>query len=420
MSTALAETGCEIWNEDMSAKIADVDDWVDLSWQQSLNDPGAGTLVIDSHNAALASCTHRRIVRCTLRVAEYVNPLYVFAFTIDSRVFDLAGNQTEEEAGQLVTLSGRGLLAMAETVSVDPPGGLDAVPLADHRLFTFASPDWTPIGWAAPTEVKKQDDPTTYWPLPDATNAPQAWPDVDAYWIWPGGSDYEPAGRAWFRSTLTLADSTLVEIYASGDNLWTLYVNGVPFLGDDVNSLAWQETRFAAIRLPAGDHVIAAVVENQSATGAINPGGLIVSVYEKNPDDGTLGTVLLRSNAADWLSYEEAVDGVPGWTAGQIMETLINEGIARDVQWQPTLLFDAVGDALSEPWPVIPEVVVPIGASVWDALAILIGNGHIDVANVPPYLDPVALELYAPGTWTWDFTLTLTPGDNVTSLTWQE
>lgn len=382
-----------------------------IEWQDPLNDAGQGSVTVPVSEALAAELVHGRMVRCR------IDGVPRYAFHIEKVGGPLVA--TGEESTTEVTASGRGLLATVfERSLIYPPHGPATVPLADHRIFSFADPQWASYiassqFWPNATELWQQGDVGSLWTMADASAAPANWPDPTAFWIGggPGTPEDAPEGKTYFRTTLTLGFDTHVQIYATGDNLWTLYVNGVPTLGDDQNTLAWQETRTTTLRLPAGDHTIAAVVENTAGVPGANPTALLVAIAEVDATGANIGW-LLESDSTWKVLSNPATE--PGWTAGAIIIAMMDEVLTRggggDLDWNFTEQYDT---ALT-PWPTIPAIAVPIGASLWDLIALLVGQGHCDV-----WMDPAGrwlLNAWRYGTRGQTRAVSLEQGDNLTGL----
>jgi hypothetical protein len=140
--------------------------------------------------------------------------------------------------------------------------------------------------------------------------APASWPDPLAWWVWStmGSTVRDPvdSGTSYFRQTFSVGGTTTATIYATADNVFDLYLDGVQVLSSGASQLyngrpAWQYTFQVTVSLSAGDHLIAIRGRNvpqyheYEAVGSPNPAGLIAAVIAEG------GSVLVRTNNT-WAS----------------------------------------------------------------------------------------------------------------------
>lgn len=361
----------------ISASLFDVDGvtWIrDLpnswgrEWQEVLNEAGTGRLTMAVADEDAGYLWTDRIVRLAL------DGVTCFAFVIEtySRVVVAKG----EEVDETVTVSGRGVLSRLADAIVYPVNGAGAAPVSDWRLFSFADPAYDASGWGDPISLGAQPAPS----VPEWRGYPVAWPDASARWLWVPQPNPSVAslGRCYFRAvTPSLAAGRYV-IHATGDNLYSVFVDGVPLLGDAANPWCWRETRRAALDLSAGVHVIAAMVENTWAAGT-NPGGFLCSLAAEN-SDGSLGGVQLRTNLVSGWKCAAYPAQPPGFTVGRVLRLLVDEAQARGTIPDVTLGFDDFVDANGNPWPFVPECPVAIGKSLLEVVTSLASQGLCDVA----------------------------------------
>jgi hypothetical protein len=258
----------------------------------------------------------------------------------------------EEQAGRRVTISGRQIRSILDTAPV--------LGSSENRVFDFSSPtgpwyvgaDWdTPVGvvWTADTTARAGN--------------PRDWPDPTAEWIWSTDPEASsPPERNWFRGEFTLAALTDVTIWASCDNSMSLRLNGQVIATTDPTDLfAWRGMiQPYRVTLPAGTHLVAAWVDNAASTGN-NPGAFLCTVGTADAQ-GTLDTVLLRTNTTDWLVHAAA--NPPGWHAAQILIKLLDEaqsdGYLPGVTWDFTDTLDSDGQA----WDDLQDEQIPVGTDL--------------------------------------------------------
>lgn len=218
------------------------------------NGPGFGkvTVLLDSADAGLL--LRDRVVRVLYEGAARFS---WFIETLDRTLADRSGQQ-------LLTVSGRGLLAWLEDAVVYPQGGLRETSSAD-RPFNYASEDgpWkSSVTWSTPVGVKWSDDTSP------RAGLPANWPDKDAQWIWSTDPDDQTVVEGtinYFRSTFTLTGSTRIKFFATADNYFELYLNGTLIMSSDrftENAPSFSQQTAYTTRLNAGTHTLAARVRN--------------------------------------------------------------------------------------------------------------------------------------------------------------
>jgi hypothetical protein len=295
----------------------------------------------------------------------------------------------DEEYGEVVNCTGRGVGMRLEDAKIHPYKGVTQKPTPDSRSFSFASPEFDDSSWGF-CEVKAlQGALDTEWVGivdRELTAAPFAWPQNNTWtpgWIWHPDFDTEP-GLGYIRKTFELDIDRKVVIVATGDNYWTLYLDGVALLGDNSYPEAWQEHRRVVIDMQAGLHTFAAVVNNIRTS----PVAFLLLAYQDNgftcvpqPDEiGPDGEVIHQDDEcepneplviyvtdASWkiLAYPPSE---PGMTPGGVMLQLLAEAWSRSQLLDVSPDFDAIFDTDGEPWPQMPEVGARIGDSYLDIL----------------------------------------------------
>lgn len=367
-----------------STLVANLGSAFDIEWQDVDNGPGIGRFKVALSDLDAALIRLGQVVYCDL-----YDRLNVYSWIVEQ--YPQSRIQGEEELGQVMEVSGRGAACVMGTALCYPYGGIDAVPVRSVRSFSFASPDYVEgAGWHSATAIAQQGDMTTYWTmfLPETTHkssAPGAWPylPIIPYWIW-SQDDNTVTGKSYFRETWTTADPADVTIIATGDNYWTMYLDGVPILGDNENLSAWEEHRSMTMLLPAGDHTAAVVVDNVYVAGldvAANPGGFLMAITLPNADPALAPDLMLLSDSG-WnaLAYPA---NEPGWTPGQIIIKLIQEAQARSLLTNVSWDFTGTTDSSGAAWQEIPELGVNVGSSLLTTLDQLVKDGWIEWAMTP-------------------------------------
>lgn len=404
-----------------------------LSFYDELNGPGRGQASLALSDTGSAQIFPGR----------YVNILVggTIRFT-----FKIEGNpeyriiESGEEYEQIVTISGRGWGCVFDEAITYPSYAANFVIGTSWRLFSFASPDFPNAGaWDPAHEYAEYlDGVDTYVCYLHAQRAPDGllypspigfpWTTdpfnlvagvptanyVDTFWIRPPAAImpvWNDTGYYFFRTEITVAENpTPLTITVTGDNFFTFFIEGVPILGEQINTadhLMWQGWKEQEIFLPAGTYTIAAVVYNISladlapggnatfpacdleswpgGVSADNPGGLLAAMYIDNGP--ALEPTHIKSSDASWDAYYEP-DTWPGWTPGQIIATLISEASARGAltvfssdTFSDTL--DSNGDAwrpivASVDRSDIPTLAMEVGSTLLAALQQLEEFGYID------------------------------------------
>jgi hypothetical protein len=414
---AAIEAGAAVYAELWSAagsKLADLTNMIAVDWQDVHNDIGVGTLTIPRDEADAALIVLGVEVRC------YLYGQLVYTWVVDEpppvELYD-----PDDEAVEVLVATGTGRVGRLNEALVYPPKGVDNPLAAAHRLYSFASLDF-PNGatWHNAYETVKADQLNAYrqQPIeittvlqgePDITETifvppPLEWPDPDAYWIW-GQLDTTVVGHNFFRRQFTLNQDSNIGFCVTGDNFYTLYLDGTPILGENVEERCWTEFKRVDMFLPAGTYQLAAVVENiPGAIGpGLNPAGFLCSVFTVTAADGEPDQFLVRSDSS-WtvLNYPQ-VDPLlvyagfaqwPGWTPGQILIDAIDEAQARGLLTGFTYTFTEWSDSAGNPWPFSEGFSVPIGSTLLDMVNSLVEQGWIDYRVAPGGL---VLEAFNPG-----------------------
>ncbi|MCA1807219.1 MAG: hypothetical protein LC687_05150 [Actinobacteria bacterium] len=352
-----------------------------------------------------------------------------------------------EEHDEIMIFSGRGWAANLDQALVFPMNmtlNLDS----SWRLFSFASPDFPNDGaWVAADELYEYLDGTSYPSVISPYRAPIApdglrypapigypfntsintlyidpldgtvtkLPDYeDTFWIWPPGEELS-LGYAFFRRELVLADDGFYAITVTGDNFFTLFLEGVPLLGEDTLVPIWKYWKEAEIFLEAGTYQLGAVVQNPLWTLGANPGGFIMNVYQNGP--GAVPTTSILVTDDDWICDFDA-NLWPGWTPGQIIVTMTDEATARgEMTAYAGDTFTATTDSDGDPWadaqdgsPYIPSFAADVGSTIMAALDRMVTQGHIDW-HVHP--DTLTLDAWSQGTAGTTPGVTLAEGVNL-------
>ena len=395
-----------------------LDQAFDISWQSSLSDPGWGQLSLPLSSAGAVEVLVGRFVQCLL------DGVVVFHWQI-LRPAQRTTVSPSEEYGEILTVRGPGWIGGLSTAVIRPYGGVTNPLVPQVRQWNFAAPNYSePAAWDPAIEIVASNEVyadryqlltiiITVEDEPDVTEvvpapAPLGWYVGDAFWIW-GNADDTIVGRNYFRNEFTLAEQTLVTIAATGDNFYTVFLEGTPILGDNENEACWQEHREMTITLPAGTYGIAAVVDNLEWPAIyVNPAGFLCAVFVPDAQGGLASTILVSDDS--WSSLDYPADE-PGWSPGGVLLDARTEVQAEDEVPHMLVDFDATDDSESngwvEPingWTEIPNIAIPVGASFFDLLTRLDEEAWLEYRSALSTMTLQCFNFGAAGTvTTWEF-----------------
>lgn len=414
----------------------------DIWFLDEINGVGSGGLSLPLSDPNWDEVTSGRFVRVQVEgVARFVwriegNPSY--------REIDEG-----EEAQQVLDIQGRGWACVFDDACVVPEFRLDSVLDSSWRLWSFASPGFpNDSGWAPAREQYEYLDGVAHgwrwqevfqdsawylhpapvafpWPL-----SPLNSPYQETYWTWPDMAGDEDEGYAFFRKDINLANGIIATIDVSSDNLFTLYLDGVPILGEKDDEYMWTGYKSVSFGVTDGPHTLAAVVHNvpwppgheNEGVPNTNPGGFIFTMYEVA--SGDVPETLYVVSDDTWDTWFSATDW-PGWTTGQILDSFISESQAR----QALVLLQRGGETWDDddgsdgdPWtsidvddPVhyIPGFAMRVGSTGLDLLNSLNQDGYLDWHVRPNVL---TLDAYNQGEIGTNSGVSLVHGTNIASL----
>lgn len=307
----------------------------------------------------------------------------VAAFIIEKR-----GRSFLDAAGQSwVTLSGRGLLAWLDDAVVYPQIGFSPYS-PEERPFNFAG-----IGGHFEDRVTYTTPENLPWNrvTDGRKGSPKGWPDRTADWIWKTDPRDPVAGgtRNWFKSTLNVDETRKVRFHVTADNYFELYLDGTKILSSsDISSDGnlWRKMATRTLTVTAGAHKLAAKAWNGGNGSSTSRAGFIMSATKVKPN-GKPGAVLRHTGAGSW----QVTDDEPRWYPSEIMATLIEEAIARDV---PRLSNFSIGwtddeDSTGRDWETALADSIRCGTPYLDVLHWCVDHG------VDWWMDPASNELHA-------------------------
>jgi hypothetical protein len=432
-----------LFESDGTTEIANaLDNAFDIMWLDEINSTGYGVIRLPlSDTAGVAELTLGRMVRL------YIGGVAAFTWQIEVPPTREEIARGEEHA-QVMTTRGRGWASTLDDAVVYP-----AIPVLESeadlaspflgldRVFSFASPDFPNDTWDNAIKqyeyselqsyrfqtVETEEDVFENLPAPVGMPYPNSQIydglvdpiEQKAYWIWPNANAYQE-GFAFFRGILVDPPLREMSIETTSENLFTLFVDGIPVLGENDDLHMWQGWKDVTVDLPTSRYyTFGCVVENVFGVNPSAGGWLLASHY---PDDeGTPEVWALTSNHL-WTAHYSATTW-PGWTAGQIVNQLITEAINRSAL-EATFLtwFTAWTDSLGLPWnvdinnddtPYIPWFPVRVGTTTLQALEKLHMDGWVDWRMGGGGL---VLEMFSADSPSRDSLATFTAGTNIVEL----
>lgn len=377
VSAATPTLTAAVYDDTNTSQLATLDNSFARRFQDELSGHGTGSLslaVDDDEAEHLDVGNHIRFS---------VGGQLAFTFRIDNRQYRSV--DPSEEYGQNLTVSGPGHIVGLDDQIVYPYGGVEARPVADARPFSWASPEYDSSGW--PSAVVQYNriafqlglDP----PLMEPWFPPKGWPTpMTVDWIWSrarysGGGSQHPAGRCYFRKTVSLASDMTLVFFLAADDRARVFIDGkeiIPWTNqfpEDSFLDCWR----TSVPVSSGNHVIAIEAETY-AGNPIRPrrGMVALAVHEVQTGSSTYSSSTLELGTDNTWKCLDYPSTVPAPTPGKIINTLISERNARTGgstgQWTTTFsdTVDSAGNAWSDP----REFTARIGdsiLSVLDALA---------------------------------------------------
>lgn len=435
-----------------------LDDAFGIVFMKELNGFGTGTCSLALSDSDADDLTRGRFVQ--ILVAGTARFTFKIEGSPQYHQIDIG-----EESTQILTVSGRGWGCIWEEFVVYPDGGLDVSHVLDYsyRLFSFASMTFPNIsGWGPAQEMYEYFDGISYGARVDSLIDPGADPDDPAddvvklypapigfpwpndpkngngfaptptyeptFWVCADGApDEQSIGFHFFRGSFTLAGEQDTKFMITGDNLFTLFLNGIPILGEADDTLVWKGWKEVTLTLPAGEYVVGAVVENIDADVTYNPGGLLLAIVAVAIYPGDIETTdtlaLLTSSAADLVGSFFAADEWPGYSPSQIIDVVGDEAQSRGAI--PAYVGSTVAeftDSNGNDWDsldpdttleFVPTFSVRLGSTGGDVLRQLHDEGWIDWMFQG---DSLTLDAFTPLSLGGASAATFTAGTNITGL----
>lgn len=369
--------------------------------QRRLNETGTGQMATLAGDATAAAIEAGDLVRFSLDGDAVVTWIVEL---IESTTIPKDGREAPA-----LGYSGPEHLAQLRGAPVLPSLGFDVVPVEFDRGFGWQSPAFDDSAWAtatAITTVTLANTAITGWPYQPFGGT--GFPPVFIIGAHDSTMTSAHIGRCYFRKTFTApADGDYVFLLA-GDNVVELYLDGALVCSSDDTTA----TATKVVTLSAGDHVLAAMVDNLFTPGdtlpgeAGNPHGLAVGVYPADPS-GTATTGTPTVSTDNTWKIVEFPPSPPAMTIGEVILSVITE--AQALGWIPgwEASFTKEVDSDGRPWVLATEISTKVGTSLetflmhelagtWCDLRAQPGGLVLDAWNLDGQGTDVALTLEAP------------------------
>ena len=399
-------------------------------WQENFSQPGVGSLLLSNTDPTLSQVAFGDLV--TFRI----DGTPAFTFVVEKLVRQAVA--PGEEHDQTTEVSGRGALAQLQKAVVYlERNRADWYPYADERTFSFASifyemgPEWvSPISFGQQGTTGQ-----TGWQNEDGTDGPHGWPASGPHFLWAPGSTATsaPIGTCYFRGVAVFSDDRLTQVFATADEFFRLYIDGIPMLAEEAAMGAWRKTysvQVAMKGIPGGvaglaGHEYAFRAQNVSIGDpgdAANAAMVLMAQHVLDPATNQPGEVLFHTNddPTMWWVLPYPAEP-PGWTVGAVMLQLLGEAgetdsptwFGRGCRLGLTPTFTKTHDSDGVPWPVVTDITVPVGA---DYLTVFLTLAR-SLCDLAVSGDGHELHAYVYGTRGGPSGVTLTPGVNLVQLT---
>lgn len=371
--------------------IVNLDQSFERTWQDQINECGSGSLKILNDDADYSSIQMGDLIRFS--VQGYA------AFTMIARDWQIDTLVEGEEADELTTISGPGILSVLDEAVVYPSRGVGVTPIETDRVFNWTSPDYDDTDW--PTAISISDvisaqalfpGSPTGWPyLPFGHNFFGADVGVSTPIIGPPGASNRtaPIGACFYRGSFTTGDDAFVTICVTADDAADVYIDGQLIL--QVGGVDQTAVTNPALWLTAGTHNIAAFVTNLPAPGQAdptdyNPTGLAIAGYSANAAGKPVWLLFTTDDTWKVCAYPPAV---PGMTPGEVIRHCVTEAQTRGSLTGVTLNFDDDVDSAGNAWPNVTDISTKVGT---DYLTFF---REISATYFDFWMEPASLTLWA-------------------------
>lgn len=357
-----------------------------VTWQEEVSHPGSMSFAVPVDDPSTPDIVDRGFVKVSEGGAVKFG-CRITSENIEQAVDGRAWLKFDNQPGMMSVLDDA-------VVTAEYMGGVNRVSGTD-RLFGFMSAegawynasDWAaPVGVdytaAPPTNLKKKHQDSSLNKYNPQWIAPDPGPNVQA----PGGT------IAYFRASVTVPAGQQGDyaVLATGDDYLELYVDGEQIYQSDRQTFyAWRTVQNQTVNLFAGDHLIAASVENRPSSSTGNVLAFVLVLIKLDDNGETTGDPILMTNETDWLCTTADV----GWHRGQVLRKCVIEAQQRGVGSLDNLDigFTDAADSNGDPWADDPgQYAIPISTvSLTDVVA------QLTESDMDVWVDPDTLTLHA-------------------------
>ena len=358
----------------------DAGQWADSSGAETNSAPGKGTLVLPkvlaagAVNPAVALMTYGRIIRFLVD-GEPISPQFLIE-DIEDVPFSPA-----EESGEVLTVTGRGVLAIFDQVRWYPDAGLGVLPFHPTRWLNFSADRLRdddaagPQGvWGFGTGQLPNYDTDNYFGRPEGFIDTAGPAGTGPQWLWDRDTrtSYGPAGICYGRQRFTLASEADMLIQAAFDDEGELWIDGVPVCR--ATGVYKGQCVEARATLSAGSHLAAWWGRNLNAlrAGAVYAGWSVT--------DSMADTCLFRSDASTCrvLGYP---DRQPGFTPTEVIRLGIDEANDRSMLPDVDVLcsFISASDTDHTPLQEVTDISVKAPADSLMTTMLMLGETYLDL-----------------------------------------
>lgn len=300
-------------------------------------------------------------------------------------ILDAEPSYRLNEVGKRVdTWSGLGALGVLNSGMLIPEYGWRPE-ATEERSFDYGS---NPAigGWLVASEWKtpvgKLVRKSWRWTY-KKRHLPKGWPDRRAQWLWwknPDGRGV-PDETCYFRSSFVLASASRVKFWVCGDDTLEFQVDGE--IRATTGPGDWKKATKFVLNLSAGEHYVAAKVQNTPATdGKGNRSGFLCTIARVQRDGDVIAYVR-RTNPTRWTVRRQR-SGPPGWFPAQIVKRLVDEAKGRGCAGHAAITygFTTTTDSAGAAWTARRDIGLTVGTLGLDWLQRLVETG-IDVYMTP-------------------------------------
>lgn len=381
---SLTNYSLDFYDTDGTTHVVNLPTSQGVTWQEEVSRPGSMSFAVPLVDASTAQIQDRGFVK----VSEGGNVKFgcrITSESVEQAVDGRAWLKFDNQAGMMSVLDDAVVTAEYQD-GVTRTSGTD-------RLFGFMSAahtwyvdtDWAaPVGVnynaAYPTNLKRKKQDTSL----EKYNPQWIAPD-------PGPNEHAPGGTiAYFRAHVTIPDGEDGDyaLLVTADDYLELYVDGEQVYQSDRQTFyAWRTVQNQTVKLAAGDHLIAASVENRPSASVGNVLAFVLVLIQLDGDGETVGDPVLKTNETDWLCTTAEV----GWHRGQVLHRCILEAQDRGILTSLTMGFTASVDSNGDPWADDRgQYSIPISTVSLTGVVAQLTESDMDV-----WLDPATMTLHA-------------------------